>query len=145
MERIDLKAATKSTLLTLAYRPPSRQKTATAGFYMRRVHPPSRYQAGTSLLHAGFIPAWLDHHRFPTRAQKGQTSSAALPCTPAPRSPLVMLTPPGVLRVSRRTLTPLSNIELAKTIQQPRKTDPPNYYKINFLNNVAKPTTILPF
>ena len=34
---------------------------------------------------------WLDNHRFPTRAQKGQNSSAALSlrCKPAPRAPLV--------------------------------------------------------
>ena len=42
-----------------------------------------------------FLSAWLDHHRFPTWAQKPQKSSAALPpplhaCSPRP---------PGVLRV----------------------------------------------
>jgi len=31
--------------------PPLTPKTATAGFYLRRVHPPTRYQAGTRLLH----------------------------------------------------------------------------------------------
>ena len=39
--------------------------------HMRRVHPPSRCQAGTRLLHTGSLPAWFDHHRFPTLAQKG--------------------------------------------------------------------------
>ena len=59
--------------------PPPTLKPENCGFYMRRVHPPTRYQAGTRLLHAGFLPAWLDHHQFPTRAQKGQTSSTASP------------------------------------------------------------------
>jgi len=35
---------------------PSRQQTVTAGFYMRRVPPPTRYQVGTRLLQAGSSP-----------------------------------------------------------------------------------------
>jgi len=40
----------------------------------------------------GFLPAWLDHHRFLTRAQKGQTSStvSSPSCKPAPRPPLMI-------------------------------------------------------
>jgi len=39
----------------------------------------------------GFLPDWLNHHQFPTRAQKGQIFSAALPprCKPASRTPPV--------------------------------------------------------
>ena len=87
---------------------PSSQTTATAGLCMRRVSLPTRCQVGTRLLHAGFLPAWLDHHRFPTRAQKGQKSSAAVPprCTPAPLHPLTTRTPPDVLRVGCGPVTP---------------------------------------
>jgi len=80
---------------------------------MHRVHPPTRCQAGTRLLHTGFLPDWLDHHQFPKRAQKGKKSFAASPprCMPAPRPPPCDRTPPGVLRVVRGALHPPSNIE----------------------------------
>jgi len=39
-------------------------------FYMRRVPLTTRCQAGTRLLLPGFLPAWLDHHRFPLRKLK---------------------------------------------------------------------------
>ena len=90
---------------------PSSQKTATAGLCMRRVSLPTRCQVGTRLLHVSFLPAQLgsNHHRFPTRAQKGQKSSAALP----PAARLLSPVPPrdGVLRVRRGTLHPPSNSE----------------------------------
>jgi len=66
----------------------SPKKTVTAGLYMRRVPLPSRCQAGTRLLHAGFIPAWLDHHRLPTGSKGSNILHSIAPsCKPAPRPP----------------------------------------------------------
>ena len=42
----------------MLHHPPSSQKTATAVFFMRRVHPPTRCQAGTRLLHP-WLPSKL--------------------------------------------------------------------------------------
>ena len=94
-----------SSHLAVLHHPPLKPNNVTVGLSMRRVSLPTSCQAGTRLLHAGFLPAWLDHHRFPT---KGQKSSAAVPprCTPAPLHPLTTRTPPDVLRVGCGPVTP---------------------------------------
>jgi hypothetical protein len=78
-----------SSHLAVLHRPPSRQKTTTAGFYMRRVHPPTRSQAGTRLLHP-WLPSRLARSspvspRFSEREKILRSIAPQLhPCSPAP-------------------------------------------------------------
>ena len=107
-----------SHVAVLSTNPLTHQKTASAGFCMRRVPPPTRCQVGR-LLHTGFLPAWLDHHRFPTLAQKDQKSSGAVPprCNTPP--PLGTRTLPGVLRVGCGPVPP--------PFQHRERCDPANF------------------
>jgi len=94
------------------HHPPSSQKTATAVFFMRRVHPPTRCQAGTRLLHP-WLPSKLARSSPVSHAgSKGSnillSSPPMQPCSP---TPLETRTPPGVLRVGCGTVNPPSNIE----------------------------------
>jgi len=79
---------------------------------MRRVHPPTRCQAGTRLLHP-WLPSKLARSSPVSHAgSKGSnillSSPPMQPCSP---TPLETRTPPGVLRVGCGTVNPPSNIE----------------------------------
>ena len=103
----------KSPSLPVLHHPPSNHKTATA-LYIGRVHPPTRCQAGTRLLNP-WLPSRLARSSLVSNAgSKGSNilHIIAPRCNLAPRSPLVMLSPPGV---SRRTLTPLPTLRTKRT------------------------------
>ena len=77
----------------------SSQKTARAGFYTRRVPPPSLCQAGTRLLHTGFthwLPSSFARSSTPLGLRKIKNPQQHRPfrCKPAPRAPLATRTPP---------------------------------------------------
>ena len=107
---------------------PSSQKTVPAGLYMRLVHPPTRYQAGTRLLHL----VSFQIGSIITVSHEGSETSKILRSIAPPAARLLPRPPPtrtlpGVRWVVRGTLQPPSNIT---SFQHRERCEPANFQKI---------------